>query len=104
MDSQDFTLHLTGDGSETLYSATMQESYHSLNGAVQESRHVFIEAGLKKCTRKAIHIFEVGFGTGLNAYLTWAEARRSRLDVAYTTVEAFPLSLDVLSALGATPL
>lgn len=100
MDSQDFTLHLTGDGSETLYSATMQESYHSLNGAVQESRHVFIEAGLKKCTRKAIHIFEVGFGTGLNAYLTWAEARRSRLDVAYTTVEAFPLSLDVLSALG----
>lgn len=100
MNPPDFARQLTGDGSGTLYSAEMEESYHSMNGAAQESRHVFIEAGLKRCKGKSIHLFEVGFGTGLNAYLTWAEARRSQLDVTYTTVEAFPLALEIVSTLG----
>lgn len=100
MNPKGFTLHLTGDGSETLYSSEMQESYHSLNGAVQESRHVFIEAGLKHCTRKSIHLFEIGFGTGLNALLTWGEAKRSHLDITYTAIEAFPLPPETTSALG----
>lgn len=100
MNPKGFTLQLTGDGSGTLYSSEMQESYHSLNGAVQESRHVFIEAGLKHCTRKSIHLFEIGFGTGLNALLTWGEAKRSHLDITYTAIEAFPLPLETTSALG----
>lgn len=100
MNPHDFTLHLTGDGSETLYSTEMQESYHSLNGAAQESRHVFIDAGLKNCTGKSIHLFEVGFGTGLNALLTWGEAKRRQLEVVYTSVEAFPLSLNMVTTLG----
>ena len=100
MNSKDFTLHQTADGSATLYSGEMQESYHSLNGALQESKHVFIEAGLKHCSTKNIHVFEVGFGTGLNALLTWGEAKRSNLNISYTTVEAFPLSLDIISAIG----
>lgn len=100
MNPKDFTLHLTNDGSETLYSSEMQESYHSLNGAVQESRHVFIEAGVKQCTAKKIKIFEVGFGTGLNALLTWGEARRNHLNVTYTAIEAFPLPPETTAALG----
>ena len=100
MNPKDFTLHLTGDGSGTLYSCEMQESYHSLNGAVQESRHVFIEAGLKQCTEKKIDVFEIGFGTGLNALLTWSEARRNHLDVTYTAIEAFPLPPETTAALG----
>ena len=100
MNPKGFTLHLTEDGSETLYSSEMQESYHSLNGAVQESKHVFIEAGLKHCTKKSIHLFEIGFGTGLNALLTWGEAKRSHLDITYTAIEAFPLPLETTSALG----
>lgn len=100
MDPKGFTFHLTGDGSGTLYSNDMQESYHSLNGAVQESRHVFIDAGLKRCFGKRLRILEVGFGTGLNALLTWGEAKRSQLDVTYFTVESYPLPSVTTSALG----
>lgn len=100
MNPKGFSLQLTGDGTGTLYSSEMQESYHSLNGAVQESRHVFIEAGLKHCIRKSIQVFEIGFGTGLNALLTWGEAKRSGLDVTYTAIEAFPLPPETTSALG----
>jgi len=100
MNPKDFTLHQTADGSATLYSCEMQESYHSLNGALQESRHVFIEAGLKQCSNKNIHVLEIGFGTGLNALLTWGEAKRSNLNISYTTVEAFPLPLEAISTIG----
>jgi tRNA U34 5-methylaminomethyl-2-thiouridine-forming methyltransferase MnmC len=100
MNPKDFILHKTADGSVTLFSNEMQESYHSLNGAAQESRHVFIEAGLKHCLAKNIAVFEVGFGTGLNALLTWGEAKRSNLNIRYTAIEAFPLSLETTSSIG----
>ena len=100
MRPSDFKLHQTGDGSGTLYSDTLQEAYHSLNGALQESKHVFIEAGLKACRQKDLHIFEIGFGTGLNALLSWGEAKHSGRNILYTAVEAFPLPLSVLSELG----
>ena len=100
VDPKSFALKLTGDGSGTLYSNDMQESYHSLNGAVQESRHVFIEAGLKECVDRKIHILEIGFGTGLNALLTWDEAKKNQLEVAYTALEAYPLSMETTRALG----
>lgn len=97
--SPDFQLHLTGDGSRTLYSEQLQESYHSLNGAVQESMHVFINAGFNQLNKPLIRIFEVGFGTGLNALLTWMEAIKSGREVLYTAIEAFPISLDIASQL-----
>jgi len=100
MNPKGFSLYLTADGSKTLYSNDMQESYHSLNGAVQESRHVFIDAGLKQCSEKFIHILEIGFGTGLNALLTWGEAKRKHLNVSYTAIEAFPLPIETTSVLG----
>lgn len=69
------TLSLTEDGSATIYNNEKKEHFHSIHGAVQESRHVFIEAGLKYALREKskVSILEIGFGTGLNALLTLDE-------------------------------
>jgi len=90
---------LTEDGSHTLEDERTGETYHSIYGAVQESRHIFIERGLKEAFHKAekpaslkeLKIFEVGFGTGLNAFLTWMEAERSEISIRYTSVELYPV-------------
>jgi tRNA U34 5-methylaminomethyl-2-thiouridine-forming methyltransferase MnmC len=60
----------TADGSHTIYVPALNEHYHSVNGAIQESRHIFIETGFDYCKSDPLHIFEVGFGTGLNTLLT----------------------------------
>ncbi len=91
---------MTGDGSSTLYSDRMQESYHSVNGAVQESLHVFIEAGLQHCRLPQVKIFEVGFGTGLNALLSWEAAQRLQLSIDYVSIEAFPLQPEITRMLN----
>lgn len=95
-----FVLRKTSDGSDTLYSAEMDESYHSLNGAIQESRHIFIEAGLHQVKRQSIRIFEVGFGTGLNALLTWEEAHKNNLKVEYDAIEQFPVPDSIVKSLN----
>lgn len=94
-----FVLRKTADGSDTLFSPEMEESYHSLNGAAQESTHVFIEAGLDQIHKQVIHIFEVGFGTGLNALLTWDKARQKGIRINYDAIEAFPVSKEILDSL-----
>ena len=78
----------TSDGSATLYREDIDETYHSRHGAVQEAMHVFIETGLKKSNRDPIRIFEMGFGTGLNAYLTYQHAKQ---EVFYTGLELYPV-------------
>ena len=60
----------TGDDSDSIYSAKLDETYHSIHGALQESNHVFIKNGFDLMTQKEISILEVGLGTGLNAALT----------------------------------
>jgi len=100
MKQSSFVLKTTADGSDTLFSADMTESYHSVNGAAQESRHVFIEAGLHQITKRSIKIFEVGFGTGLNALITWADARKNNIQIDYDAIEAFPVSKDVIKSLN----
>jgi tRNA U34 5-methylaminomethyl-2-thiouridine-forming methyltransferase MnmC len=100
MGPSDFVPLQTEDGSTTLYSKSYDESYHSVHGAEQESRHVFLQAGLQQCPKSTLRLFEVGFGTGLNALLTWAEAKRNRLQIHYIAVEAFPLDPTTVSALG----
>lgn len=90
----DFCKRQTADGSDTLYSASLGEAYHSLNGALTESRHVFIEAGLLARGKKTLSVFEVGFGTGLNALLTWQTAVEKGLSLTYESIEAFPLDLE----------
>ena len=81
----------TDDGSDTLFVRELGEHYHSTFGAIQESMHVFIEAGLKKCSQSPITVFEVGFGTGLNSWLTALEAERTNQIIRYISVEKFPL-------------
>lgn len=86
----------TADGSNTLYNETIGEHYHSRHGALQESKHVFIDAGLKHAAAvlpgQTLHILEVGFGTGLNFLMTAACAAENGIRFAYTGLEAFPLS------------
>jgi tRNA U34 5-methylaminomethyl-2-thiouridine-forming methyltransferase MnmC len=92
----------TEDGSHTLFNARLNEHYHSTHGAIQESRHVFIEAGLKPLSllKKEVRILEIGFGTGLNALLTWIEAEKEGLLIQYTAIEPFPLKGDLVTALN----
>lgn len=93
-------LQETADGSHTLFIPEMDEHYHSVNGAVQESRHVFIEAGLHRQEKKDITVFEVGFGTGLNAYLTLQDAENEDRSVDYFSVELYPLDPALVRALN----
>ena len=86
----------TGDGSWTLKSEQFGVTYHSVHGARTESEHVFIEHGLAQVPGDGpIRVFEVGFGTGLNAGLAWAWAKRTGRRVEYRAVEAFPVDLTV---------
>ena len=95
---------LTADGSNTLYNETIGEHYHSTHGALQESLHVFIDAGLKAAAEKfpiqPLSILEVGFGTGLNYLLTLDYAIKDNLRVNYTSLEAFPLTKEEFQSTG----
>jgi tRNA U34 5-methylaminomethyl-2-thiouridine-forming methyltransferase MnmC len=94
----------TADGSLTLFQPEVGEHYHSKHGALQESRHVFIESGLgyfmSKNSQSSINILEVGLGTGLNFLLTADYAQKHSLELEYTAVEAYPLSETLLAQTG----
>ncbi len=89
-------IFVTQDGSHSVFSEKYGVSYHSKYGAVTESAHVFIDAGLrfKAVVQQEIAILEVGFGTGLNAFMTWLEAERRNLHVHYVGIEAYPIPAD----------
>ncbi|MCC9136526.1 tRNA (5-methylaminomethyl-2-thiouridine)(34)-methyltransferase MnmD [Pontibacter silvestris] len=91
----------TKDGSNTLYVPELNEHYHSIHGALQESQHVFIKNGLEHVlnTKKDVKILEVGFGTGLNAILTYPFALAQAVFVQYDTLEKFPISAEVVEQL-----
>ncbi|MBU7578084.1 MAG: SAM-dependent methyltransferase, partial [Flavihumibacter sp.] len=94
-------LEATADGSHTISIPEMQVTYHSKHGAVQESMHVFIEAGLRfklKATNGSLAILEMGFGTGLNALLTLLEAEGR--EIWYESLEAYPVSLELAMQLN----
>lgn len=94
----------TGDGSHSLLNTALNETYHSVHGARQESIHVFIKHGLEFFLEKnradVVDIFEVGFGTGLNALLTAAFAQEQKQKINYTSIETFPLAPDIWSKLN----
>lgn len=85
----------TQDGSTSIYLPEWNESYHSKHGAIQEAKHVFIEAGLHYKNLLKISILEIGFGTGLNAWLTLLEAPKLSLNISYVGVEAYPVAEEV---------
>jgi tRNA U34 5-methylaminomethyl-2-thiouridine-forming methyltransferase MnmC len=95
---------ITGDGSHTLFVPELNETYHSTRGAVQESLHVFLQAGFRHAlsclVTPPLRVLEVGFGTGLNALLTWLEAERSNVPVYYESIEKYPLSEEEMAALN----
>ncbi len=95
-------LIITKDGSHTIELAAPFITYHSINGAIQESQHVFIDAGLKPLsgTKETICVFEMGFGTGLNALLTLVQAELHQQKIYYETIEAFPLEEDIITQLN----
>ena len=88
-------LILTEDGSHSIFVPELNEHYHSTHGAVQESMHVFIEAGLIPMLekKKKINILEIGLGTGLNVALSLLQAEKKNVQINYVGVEAYPLSL-----------
>lgn len=89
----------TADGSYTLFSKEFEEHYHSTYGALNESMQVYIENGLKYCKKKTINIFELGFGTGLNAFLTYIESIKSNLTIKYNAIELYPVKPEIISEL-----
>ncbi|CAN5914803.1 tRNA (5-methylaminomethyl-2-thiouridine)(34)-methyltransferase MnmD [soil metagenome] len=91
----------TKDGSSTLYVPELNEHYHSVHGALQESMHVFIQAGLGYFLprREELRVLEVGFGTGLNALLTLQQALLHQTPVLYDSLEKYPLAPAVIKEL-----
>jgi len=99
----DRELVVTGDGSHSLYLPGCDEHYHSVHGALRESLHVFIRHGYDHVIAAAggrVRILEVGFGTGLNALLTWERTNQGSADVEYTAVEPFPLAAELVLRLN----
>ncbi len=84
-------LIITEDGSHTYFVPEIGESYHSKHGAIQESRHIFIDSGLKMIDKTEIRIFEMGFGSGLNALLTLEYARLNNKSIHYDAIELYPI-------------
>ncbi|HLT52082.1 MAG TPA: tRNA (5-methylaminomethyl-2-thiouridine)(34)-methyltransferase MnmD [Arenibacter sp.] len=82
----------TADGSKTIRIEDWNEQYHSVHGAIQEAYHVFIKNGLSLFQNRELFILEIGFGTGLNAFITLLESRKYGLKINYRAVEAYPVN------------
>ena len=91
---------LTEDGSHTLFIQELNEHYHSVHGAIQESEYIFIKCGLNFSKADPIRIFEVGFGTGLNAFLTAIDASSQNRKIIYTSIEKYPLPDSLINELN----
>lgn len=103
MESTSSRIFETQDGSHSVYSDTYGVSYHSKYGAIQESQHVFIEAGLfykMAGNRSMLTVMEIGMGTGLNVLMTALEAEKHQVQIHYTAVEAFPITAEEVQQLN----
>ena len=94
-------LFLTEDGSHSIYSNKFEVAYHSKHGAIGETQHVFIDAGLRaKINQQAVSILDIGFGTGLNAFMTFLDSKNSSTNFYYEAIEAYPISEDMATNLN----
>ncbi|MEQ6123133.1 tRNA (5-methylaminomethyl-2-thiouridine)(34)-methyltransferase MnmD [Pseudotenacibaculum sp. MALMAid0570] len=94
---------ITSDGSTTIHLPEWNEHYHSKHGAIQEAYHVFIKHGLETVSKNELSILEIGFGTGLNAFITFLEAQKRGLKIQYTGVEAYPVPEEEVTQLNYVP-
>jgi tRNA U34 5-methylaminomethyl-2-thiouridine-forming methyltransferase MnmC len=103
-DHTNISIITTGDGSHSLLNTALNETYHSVHGAIRESKHVFIKEGLEffldKTGKKEIRIFEIGFGTGLNTFLSVLHAIQSGIRMHYQSWEKFPIERDIYTKLN----
>ena len=94
----------TSDGSHTIYDESLNETYHSIHGSINESNHVYVNAGLKQfiyeSRKKHVNILEVGFGTGLNFLLLYDFLKKRNIKVDYHTIEPNPLNDSILEKLN----
>ena len=90
----------TSDGSHTIYVPELDEHYHSIHGAVQESSFIFIGNGFNTCNADPLNILEVGFGTGLNALLTAISGLKEMRVINYTSLEKYPLEDEIIGSLN----
>ena len=90
----------TEDGSHTIFVPELNEHYHSVHGAVQESMFIFINNGYEICKADPISILEIGFGTGLNALLTAIKSTSGKREVYYTSLEKYPLAIEIVNSLN----
>ena len=104
---------ITADGSSTIHIPKWDEQYHSKHGAIQEAYHVFIKHGLHHFissegvsesykTVSEVSILEIGFGTGLNTFITLLETEKLKSNIDYTGVEGYPVLADEINALNYT--
>jgi len=91
---------ITADGSTTIHMPDWNEQYHSKHGAIQEAYHVFIKNGLETHAGADLSILEIGFGTGLNCFITLLEASKRDLKIDYVGVEAYPIQEDEILQLN----
>lgn len=89
---------LTSDGSTTIHIPEWNEQYHSKHGAIQEAYHVFIKHGLEFVSQEELNILEIGFGTGLNCFITYLEKKHRKIN--YVGVEAYPVAVAEIEQLN----
>jgi len=97
------SIHPSHDGSDTVFSDKYNAHYHSIFGAIEEAIHVFIAAGLFHFHKKgysSLNILEMGFGTGLNAFLAYLEANRFNIQINYQTIESDPITKDIYESIN----
>ncbi|MBF4465358.1 tRNA (5-methylaminomethyl-2-thiouridine)(34)-methyltransferase MnmD [Flavobacterium sp. LC2016-12] len=90
----------TLDGSTTIHLKEWDECYHSKHGAIQEAKHVFIKNGLSLFEKDPVSILEIGFGTGLNAFITFLESDKKNQKIDYVGVEAYPVNAEEVLAMN----
>lgn len=91
---------ITSDGATTIHLPEWNEQYHSKHGAIQEAIHVFIKNGFSCISSDKISILEIGFGTGLNVFITFLEAKKSNKIIDYVGVEAYPVETSEIQQLN----
>jgi tRNA U34 5-methylaminomethyl-2-thiouridine-forming methyltransferase MnmC len=102
--TNDLQIVTTADGSKTIFNRSVGENYHSKHGALQESKHVFLNAGLRYFLEQhglqAASVLEIGFGTGLNFLLTADYCTEHQIKLDYVGIEAYPLTDELISNTG----
>jgi tRNA U34 5-methylaminomethyl-2-thiouridine-forming methyltransferase MnmC len=97
------TLTETADGSHSIHSEKFNASYHSSHGSIQETKTVFIDAGLNYLIEKGldkINILEIGFGTGLNAFMSYLELKNRKVNISYDGFELYPIGIETAEKLN----